>query len=144
MEKEPVQDTVIVVSVGWCGGMGEAVLKPPDFTSIAYHEDLPIFIEPDVIQDFVEQHFVQSDNRTGPLPHEHGPLRILIKGLIRLVRKTEACPSVPGQPLTTFWEAEIERLDRMEIFYGPGEEETSSQCIGKDGSNMSKGVQNSP
>jgi hypothetical protein len=105
-QAEPARDTVIVVSIGWCGGMGEAVLEPPEYTSVHYFKGLPVFISDTRIRIFAES----ITGNGGPLK------RIQVKGLIRLVRKTGFNPSVPGRSLQSYWSAEIGRLDQIQVW----------------------------
>jgi hypothetical protein len=111
-EKTSDADTNIIVSYGWCGGMGEAVLGPPEFSGIQFFEELPVFVTDSRIRNFV-QNIIQSGDSIPSVPQ-----RIRIKGCIRLVKKTARNESVWGAPLQTFWNAEIERLDQIEFWDG--------------------------
>ncbi len=99
------QDAVFLVSIGWAGGMGEAVLKPETWT-IRFFDDLPIFMDSEVVRNLVE----------GQLPeHWSGNLGIRIGARIKLVKKTAGNPSIPGAPKELFWQVQILELRNASI-----------------------------
>ena len=115
-ERQPAKDAGIVVSYGWCGGMGEAVLQPPEFLNVRFFKDLPVFVTDGRIRSFVQNSAGTLVSGNDPVPPVPG--RVRIEGRIRLVKKTRRNESIKGAPLETFWDAEIERLDRIEAWDG--------------------------
>lgn len=114
---QPAEDTEITVSIGWCGGMGEAVLAPPAYTDIRFFRNLPVFVTGSRIGDSVREYRERRMRDTGSLSSASipAPARIRIRGCIRLVKRTERNTSIPGAPLQSFWDARIERLDGLEF-----------------------------
>lgn len=111
-DREPAGDREIIVSYGWCGGFGEAVLAPPEFITIQFFQDLPVFVTDPRIRDYALNPLPARDPAT-PVPQ-----RIRVQGSIRLVKKTEPNESIRGAPLQTFWDAGIERLDYIGFWDG--------------------------
>jgi len=109
----------IIVSNGWCGGLGEAVLQPPDFNSITFYKEMPVFIDSEFVRRYIDalvQKYIEGGgDPAGPMDGII-PRRIQIRGLFRLVKRTRPCPSIKGQSLKTYWTAKIERLDSLEAF----------------------------
>ena len=109
-DREAAGDREIIVSCGWCGGFGEAVLAPPEFTNIQFFQDLPVFVTDPRIRDYARNAIPIVDSAT-PVPQ-----RIRVQGRIRLVKKTGCNESIRGAPLQTFWDAGIERLDYIGLW----------------------------
>lgn len=97
---ETPQDAVFLVSIGWTGGMGEAVLDPETWT-IRFYEGLPVFVDSEVVRDLVK----------GKLPRKSsGNLGVRIAARVRLTKKKEKNPSIPGSPKQSFWQVRILEL----------------------------------
>ena len=118
-DREPAEDREIIVSCGWCGGFGEAVLAPPEYTNIRFFEDLPVFVTDPRIRDYI-RNFTPTMDPATPVPQ-----RIRVKGRIRLAKKTDRNASIRGAPLETFWDAGIERLDHIMFWDRPAQEKES-------------------
>jgi hypothetical protein len=102
---ERPQAAVFLVSYGWVGGFGEAVLDGAT-GGIRFFGDLPIFVDSDQVQKLIE----------GMLPEScTGSLRVLLSADIQLVRKTGRNPSIPGAPPQTYWEVRIDKLREVRV-----------------------------
>jgi hypothetical protein len=96
---------VFLVSYGWVGGFGEAVLDGAT-GGIRFFRDLPIFVDSDQVQKLVG----------GMLPEScTGSLRVLLSADVQLVRKTGRSPSIPGAPLQEYWGVRIDRLREVSV-----------------------------
>lgn len=98
----------IIVSFGWCGGMGEAVLGPPDYSSIQFIEGLPVFMT----DGRIREHVLDLIGSAESVP---APARLRITGEFRLTKETGRNDSIPGSPSETYWLVEIIRLDSIGI-----------------------------
>jgi hypothetical protein len=110
----------LVVSFGWCGGMGEAVLAPPHYSSIQFVEGLPVFMTDGRIREYVL-------GLISPAEFAPAPVRLRITGEFRLAKKTGQNDSIPGSPSETYWDAEILHLDSIGI-----REESQESSGGRD------------
>jgi hypothetical protein len=105
---ERPQEAVFLVSYGWAGGFGEAVLDGAT-GGIRFFRDLPIFVDSGQVQRLVE----------GKLPEScTGSLRVLLSADIRLVRKTGRNPSIRAAPRQTYWEVRIDNLREVRVLEG--------------------------
>jgi len=99
------QDAVLLVSFGWMGGMGEAVLDGVT-GGIRFFGELPIFMDSEQVRQ------IAGDN----LPETCvGELRVLISANIQLVRKTGRNPSIRGAPEQDYWEVRINKLREARV-----------------------------
>jgi hypothetical protein len=99
------QDAVLLVSFGWTGGMGEAVLDPAT-GGIRFFGELPIFVDSEQVRRIAEESLPESCI---------GELRVLISANIQLVRKTGRNPSIRGAPEQDYWEVRINELRDVKV-----------------------------
>jgi hypothetical protein len=99
------QDAVLLVSFGWMGGMGEAVLDPAT-GGIRFFGGLPIFIDSEQVRRIAEESLPETCI---------GELRVLISANIQLVRKTGRNPSIRGAPEQEYWEVRINKLSDARV-----------------------------
>ena len=99
------QDAVLLVSFGWMGGMGEAVLDGVT-GGIRFFGELPIFIDSEQVRRIAAENLPESCI---------GELRVLISANIQLVRKTGRNPSIRGAPEQDYWEVRINKLREARV-----------------------------
>lgn len=99
------QDAVFSVSLGWMGGMGEAVFEPGS-DALRRFDDYPIYVDSEKIRDLV----------LDMLPESSGSLRVRLAANITLKLRTERNPSIPGAPQQKFCEAVINRVESVRLF----------------------------
>lgn len=102
---EQPQEAVFIVSYAWTGGMGEAVLDP-ETGALRSYKDSPIFIDSEFVREQLK----------GKLPdHWTGSMHVRLAARIKLVKRTERNPSIPGAPRETFWKVQIIKLHEIGI-----------------------------
>jgi len=99
------QDAVLLVSLGWMGGMGEAVLDPAT-GGIRFFGELPIFVDSEQVRRIAAESLPESCV---------GELRVLISANIRLVRTTARNPSIRAAPEQDYWEVRIDELREARV-----------------------------
>jgi hypothetical protein len=99
------QDAVFEMSLGWTGGMGEAVLEPGT-GRIKEIGGIPVYVTGGEIRRLLEAE---------PLTWTSPP-RIRVSARITVERKRKRHPSIPGHPRRTFYEVKVYELHRVYLY----------------------------
>jgi len=95
----------LTVSLGWCGGHGEAVLDGS--RAILRHDDLPVYVDPESQETILERIDLRGRFRGTPV--------IRIAGRGRLKRRRGRNSSIPGAPKQRYMALIVTSLDEARV-----------------------------
>ena len=95
----------LTVSLGWCGGHGEAVLD--ESRAVRTHDDLPIFVDAGSWETILDRIHLDGTYRGSPV--------VRIAGRGRLKRRRGRNPSIPGAPKQRYVALIVASLDETRV-----------------------------